>query len=42
VVTIPGAAFGRAGEGFVRLSYGAATVAEITEACDRLMKYFAP
>jgi aminotransferase len=42
VVTIPGAAFGRAGEGFLRLSYGAATVAEISEACDRLMKYFAP
>jgi aspartate/methionine/tyrosine aminotransferase len=42
VVTIPGVAFGRAGEGFLRLSYGAATVAEIGEACDRLMTYFAP
>jgi aminotransferase len=40
VVTIPGAAFGRAGEGFLRLSYGAATAAELTEACERLRRYF--
>jgi aminotransferase len=40
VVTIPGAAFGRAGEGFLRLSYGAATVAELTDACARLRNYF--
>jgi len=40
VVTIPGAAFGQAGEGFLRLSYGAATVDELQEACDRLNRYF--
>jgi aminotransferase len=41
VVTIPGAAFGRSGEGFLRLSYGAATVEELTEACGRLRRFLA-
>ena len=41
VVTIPGAAFGRSGEGFLRLSYGAASVEELTEACGRLRRFFA-
>ena len=40
VITIPGAAFGRAGEGFLRLSYGAATASELAEACERLRNYF--
>jgi len=41
VVTIPGAAFGRSGEGFLRLSYGAASVEELTDACGRLRQFFA-
>jgi aminotransferase len=41
VVTIPGATFGRAGEGFLRLSYGASTVAELNEAGERLLAFFA-
>ena len=41
VVTIPGASFGRCGEGFLRLSYGAVTVDELAEACDRLGTFFA-
>ena len=40
VVTIPGAAFGRSGERFLRLSYGAAGVDELREACGRLAKFF--
>ncbi len=40
VVTIPGAAFGRSGEGFLRLSYGAAGIDELTEACGRLNRFF--
>lgn len=36
VVTIPGAAFGAAGEGHLRLSYGAATPDAISEATRRL------
>ena len=36
VVTIPGAAFGRSGEGHLRLSYGAATVDQIKRAISRL------
>lgn len=40
VVTIPGATFGRIGEGFLRLSYGAASVEQLTEACARLGDYF--
>jgi aspartate/methionine/tyrosine aminotransferase len=41
VVTIPGATFGRCGEGFLRLSYGASSVADLTEACARLRRFFA-
>ena len=40
VVTIPGAAFGRSGEGHLRLSYGSASVADVTEALRRLSAYF--
>jgi aspartate/methionine/tyrosine aminotransferase len=40
VVTIPGATFGAAGEGFLRLSYGAATVEQLIEACARLRSFF--
>ena len=40
LVTIPGAAFGRSGEGFLRLSYGYATSAELTEAVQRLHTFF--
>lgn len=36
VVTIPGALFGSAGEGFLRLSYGAATAAVLEEALVRI------
>lgn len=36
VLTIPGALFGRAGEGFLRLSYGAATTEVLEEAVGRL------
>ena len=41
VVTIPGAAFGRSGERFLRLSYGAVGVEELGEACGRLEAFFA-
>jgi aminotransferase len=41
VVTIPGATFGRAGEGFLRLSYGATSIEELTEAGGRLRSFFA-
>jgi aspartate/methionine/tyrosine aminotransferase len=41
VVTIPGASFGGWGEGFLRLSYGAVSVEELGEACDRLGAFFA-
>jgi aspartate/methionine/tyrosine aminotransferase len=40
VVTIPGAVFGSSGEGFLRLSYGFATSAEIREALQRLRTFF--
>ncbi len=40
VVTIPGATFGRAGEGFLRLSYGAASVEQLREAVSRLGAFF--
>jgi aminotransferase len=36
VVTIPGAVFGASGEGYLRLSYGYATVDELTEATRRI------
>jgi aspartate/methionine/tyrosine aminotransferase len=39
VVTIPGAAFGRCGEGYLRLSYGFASPAEISEAVRRLREF---
>src|SRR5690606_33647325 len=41
VVTIPGSAFGRSGEGHLRLSYGAASVEQVREATSRLARYFA-
>jgi aminotransferase len=40
VVSIPGAAFGRAGEGYLRLSYGYATPADIADAMERLRRFF--
>jgi aspartate/methionine/tyrosine aminotransferase len=40
VVTIPGTAFGRDGEGFLRLSYGFADPYQITEALRRLDRFF--
>jgi aminotransferase len=40
VISIPGAAFGREGEGFLRLSYGFADSDQITEAVRRLGCYF--
>lgn len=36
VITIPGRYFGRAGEGHLRISYGAATRQRLEEACDRI------
>lgn len=41
VVTIPGATFGRSGEGYIRLSYGAAGEDSLREACGRLRGFFA-
>jgi aminotransferase len=40
VVTIPGAAFGSSGEGFLRLSYGYANRTELREAVERLRSFF--
>jgi aspartate/methionine/tyrosine aminotransferase len=40
VVTIPGATFGSSGEGYLRLSYGAADETTLREACGRLRDYF--
>jgi aminotransferase len=40
VVTIPGAAFGKSGEGYLRLSYGHANVDDLTEAVGRLRRVF--
>jgi aspartate/methionine/tyrosine aminotransferase len=39
IVTIPGRFFGQAGEGYLRLSYGAAPVERLREACGRLEKH---
>jgi aminotransferase len=39
VVTIPGAAFGRSGEGYLRISYGYASQAELTEALRRVHSF---
>ena len=36
VATVPGRAFGRAGEGHVRLSYGSVTMGDLSEAFDRM------
>ena len=36
VVTIPGAAFGKAGEGYLRLSYGSVAGGDLVEAVRRL------
>ena len=41
VITIPGAAFGRSGEGFLRMSFGAASVNDLEIASDRLRAFFA-
>jgi aminotransferase len=41
VVTIPGAAFGASGEGFLRLSYGYADTTELADAVERLRRFFA-
>jgi aminotransferase len=40
VVTIPGETFGTAGQGFLRLSYGAASTEQLREALRRLRVYF--
>lgn len=40
VVTIPGSSFGSCGEGFLRLSYGAVSIDELIEACNRLGEFF--
>lgn len=40
VVTIPGAAFGKSGEGFLRLSYGYANQTDLAEAVARLRRIF--
>jgi aspartate aminotransferase len=39
VVTIPGAAFGRSGEGCLRLSFGSVSEADLVEGLDRLAAY---
>ena len=39
VVTIPGAFFGKAGEGFLRISYGAATRERLSEATQRIASF---
>lgn len=40
LVTIPGAAFGKSGEGFLRLSYGYADQADLADAVQRLRRFF--
>jgi aminotransferase len=39
VATVPGRAFGRAGEGHIRLSYGSVTQEELSQAFDRLSSF---
>jgi aspartate/methionine/tyrosine aminotransferase len=39
VVTIPGAFFGRAGEGYLRISYGAAAQPQLAAACRRIAEF---
>jgi aminotransferase len=41
VVTIPGASFGRSGEGCLRLSYGSVNAGDLDVAVERLATYFA-
>jgi aminotransferase len=41
VVTIPGAAFGRCGEGYLRLSYGYASLPDLEHALKALQDFFA-
>jgi aspartate/methionine/tyrosine aminotransferase len=40
VVTIPGAAFGRSGEGCLRLSFGSVSGEDLVEGLDRLRRFF--
>jgi aminotransferase len=40
VVTIPGAAFGRSGEGCLRLSFGSVSGEDLVEGLDRLARFF--
>ena len=40
VVTIPGAAFGRSGEGCLRLSFGSGPGEDLVEGLDRLSDFF--
>jgi aminotransferase len=40
VVTIPGAAFGRSGEGCLRLSYGSVDSTGLIEGLERIERYF--
>jgi aminotransferase len=42
VITMPGAAFGAAGEGHLRLSYGYASLDDLREALNRLYRFFDP
>jgi aminotransferase len=42
VVTIPGAAFGPSGEGYLRVSYGSASPPELLEALRRLRMFLMP
>jgi aspartate/methionine/tyrosine aminotransferase len=41
IVTIPGAAFGRSGEGYLRLSYGYASLPDLEHALGGLQQFFA-
>jgi len=41
VVTIPGAAFGRSGEGYLRLSYGYASLPDLEYGLNELRRFFA-
>jgi aspartate/methionine/tyrosine aminotransferase len=40
VVTIPGASFGRSGEGCLRLSFGSVSGDDLVEGLDRLQNFF--
>jgi aspartate/methionine/tyrosine aminotransferase len=41
VVTIPGRFFGESGEGYLRVSYGAAKIERLRDAVDRITVFFA-